>query len=124
MGKPNPAIKQFEVNLSAGDVLSFRIRANPTFRNREGRRVAIYGEDDLYAWLGRKGEQCGFDVLQVEMTQKQMVNDYYHRLKLWCIQFDGLLKVDDPVLLAKAVQSGIGSGKGFGFGLLSLARAG
>jgi CRISPR system Cascade subunit CasE len=58
------------------------------------------------------------------MTQKQMVNDYYHRLKLWCIQFDGLLKVDDPVLLAKAVQAGIGSGKGFGFGLLSLARAG
>jgi CRISPR system Cascade subunit CasE len=123
-GKPNPEVKEFEVNLSEGDVLSFRMRANPTFRNHDGRRVGIYGEDDLYAWLGRKGEGAGFDVLQAEMTQKQMIRDPYRRMYLWCIQFDGILKVDDPELLAKAVQAGIGSAKGFGFGLLSLARAG
>jgi len=38
-------------------------------------------------------------------------------------QFDGTLLVNDPQLLRAALEQGIGSGKAFGFGLLSLARA-
>jgi len=36
------------------------------------------------------------------------------------VQYDGLLEVLDPARLNEAVANGIGSGKGFGFGLLSL----
>ncbi len=38
------------------------------------------------------------------------------------VDFDGILAVDDPALFAAAVAGGIGSAKGFGFGLLSLSR--
>jgi CRISPR system Cascade subunit CasE len=38
------------------------------------------------------------------------------------VTFDGLLRVTDPEALLAALAGGIGSGKGFGFGLLSLAR--
>jgi CRISPR system Cascade subunit CasE len=43
-------------------------------------------------------------------------------LNLLSVQFDGLLQVLDPDALWHTVQAGVGSAKGFGFGLLSLAR--
>jgi len=39
-----------------------------------------------------------------------------------CATFDGILEVTNPALFLHALYSGIGSGKAFGFGLLSLAR--
>ena len=45
------------------------------------------------------------------------------RLKLFTVQFDGVLQVIDADQTQHAIESGIGSGKGFGCGLLSLARA-
>jgi CRISPR system Cascade subunit CasE len=38
-------------------------------------------------------------------------------------RFEGVLTVNDAEEFSKAVENGIGSAKGFGFGLLSLARA-
>lgn len=38
-------------------------------------------------------------------------------------QFDGVLTITDTAKFVSAVENGIGSAKGFGFGLLSLARA-
>jgi hypothetical protein len=38
------------------------------------------------------------------------------------VRFDGVLVVTDPALFRETVANGIGSGKAFGFGLLSLAR--
>ena len=35
--------------------------------------------------------------------------------------FDGVLEVNDPDIFIKSIESGIGSAKGFGFGLLSIA---
>jgi CRISPR system Cascade subunit CasE len=39
------------------------------------------------------------------------------------VRFEGVLEVTDPDQLLQTVSEGIGSAKGFGFGLLSLARA-
>jgi CRISPR system Cascade subunit CasE len=46
-----------------------------------------------------------------------------HPLCLLAVRFDGLLQVADPARLQAALRQGIGSGKGLGFGLLSLAPA-
>jgi CRISPR system Cascade subunit CasE len=37
------------------------------------------------------------------------------------VLFDGVLQVIDPAQMLEALRKGIGSGKGMGFGLLSLA---
>ena len=47
-----------------------------------------------------------------------------HDLKLFSVQFDGVLQVVDTERLVQAIGAGIGSGKAFGCGLLSVARAG
>ncbi len=133
----NPAVKLFQLQPSVGQLLSFRLRANPTKRlgksaeYGKGKRVGIYDEDEQLAWLARKGEQHGFRLLQAQVSRDaQIVNEKaihrdkaVHDLKLLSVQFDGVLQVVESSLLHKAVESGIGSGKGFGFGLLSLAPA-
>lgn len=134
VGEPNPAVKPFDLQLSAGQSLSFRLRANPTKRlsagkGNIGKRVGIYDEEDQLAWLARKGEQHGFRVLQAQVSRDGKIKDEdaihrdhkIHKLELLSVQFDGILQVTDPDKLVAAVQNGIGSGKGFGFGLLSLA---
>jgi hypothetical protein len=49
-------------------------------------------------------------------------DDRRHKLKLYAVRFDGLLQVVDPQRVLETVRRGIGSGKGLGFGLLSLAK--
>jgi CRISPR system Cascade subunit CasE len=130
--EPNPAVKSFDFNLVPGQVLAFRLRANPTVKRRfdsgDHKRVGIYGEEKQIEWLKRKGEQGGFRVLSVRTSNQDTVNGYIrhdkerHKLKLLAVQFDGLLQVTDPDRLCDTVRQGIGSGKGLGFGLLSLAR--
>jgi CRISPR-associated protein Cas6/Cse3/CasE subtype I-E len=44
-----------------------------------------------------------------------------HDLRFASVQFEGALQVKDPARLLEVLQVGIGSGKGLGFGLLSLA---
>lgn len=130
--EPNPAVKSFDLALTPGQVLIFRLRANPTlrrrFNERDHKRVGIYDERKQIEWLQHKGEQGGFRLLSVrvsdrgEVTGKITRNGRAHTLKLVAVQFDGLLQVTDAERLRQTVCQGIGSGKGLGFGLLSLAR--
>jgi CRISPR system Cascade subunit CasE len=40
------------------------------------------------------------------------------------VMFDGLLRVSDPDVFRLTLQKGVGSGKAYGFGLLSIAPTG
>jgi CRISPR system Cascade subunit CasE len=128
---PNPAVKPFHPRLAAGQVLAFRMRANPTVKRTvdgKKKRVGLYREDEQRQWLQRKAEQNGFRLLSVHVRDDADVggwargDDRRHRLKLYAVRFDGLLQVVDPDRVCEALRQGIGSGKGLGFGLLSLAR--
>jgi len=126
--EPNPAVKSFDLNLAPGQVLAFRLRANPTVK-RKGKRLGLYREEEQMKWLERKAEQGGFRLLSARGSRQTVVggrihgDDATHKLRLLSVQFDGLLQVVDPDQLREAVQRGIGSSKGLGFGLLSLARS-
>lgn len=132
-GWDNPAVKAFDPAPRVGDVLRFRLRANPTVKKkRDGRlsnRVPLVRAEEQAAWLARQGEQHGFDLLQLEMRDEQTEEGRVRSqeaspaLKVFSVQFDGLLRVRDEAGLARAVRQGIGPAKAFGCGLLSLARA-
>ncbi|MCL4298326.1 MAG: type I-E CRISPR-associated protein Cas6/Cse3/CasE [Anaerolineae bacterium] len=130
-----PAYKQFEPVFQPGQRLRFRLRANPTVKRmfpgeEKSKRIGLYKEEEQRDWLARKAEQGGFDLLGVQVQQEDTIGGVIHRpdgknhdLNLLAVRFDGLLQVTDPVKFLETVQQGIGSGKGLGFGLLSLARA-
>jgi CRISPR system Cascade subunit CasE len=122
------AVKPFELHVQAGQDLSFRLCANPTVKSA-GKRWGLHSQEEQRQWLERKGIESGFCVQQVTIHQLDVATGTIHRetwshdLNLLAVRFDGMLQVVDALLLCAAVAHGIGSGKVFGFGLLSLARS-
>ena len=101
----------------------FRLFANPTV-TRDGKRLGLMGEEAQLAWLVRQGERLGFGVEAALVTGSEMLKSRKgdSRISLLRACFDGRLRVRDAEALAAALHAGIGPGKAFGCGLLSLGR--
>jgi len=109
----------------------FRLRANPTRRRKDdGKRVAWLREEDQLAWLERQASDKGFAVEEARVTTQGWVQASSGRpgdkppIRLYSVLFEGLLRVTVADQFADALRKGIGSAKGLGFGLLSVARVG
>ncbi len=143
----SPQMKPFEPQLKAGQRLTFRLRANPTKSAVEpeqtsgrGKRVGLFREAERRDWLLRQGARCGFEIPVIAVTKDQgPVYDLRQlderaltaspegpardkRAVLSSVLFEGRLEITDAAVFQAALQNGIGRGKAFGFGLLSLRR--
>jgi CRISPR system Cascade subunit CasE len=132
-------VKTFAPAFTAGQRLLFRLRANPTRKTgtstkadrlagkprSNGTRQALMLEDQQHTWLRRKAEAGGFKVLSCVTVPEGFARGQKAEgtLSHYTVRFDGLLSVTDPERFLQTVHEGIGPAKGFGFGLLSLARA-
>ncbi len=125
-----PQVKPFAPALRAGQTLAFRLRANPTRRQsakpegrRMGNRVGLYTDEARLAWLSRKASESGFGLCSVTQTGEDApeCRAKSRRAVFSAVRFEGVLRVTDPERLSSALAGGVGAGKGFGFGLLSLA---
>ena len=131
----NPVQKEITYHFQIGQVLRFLLRANPTKRlagtrdtgSTGGMRLGLLGEDEQRSWLERKGQTGGFRPMAYEVHsdglstfRRGQVNPITqtHAVAI----FEGRLVVTDPDRLLTVVRDGVGAGKAFGFGLLSLAR--
>lgn len=116
-----PQVRRVIPEITQGQRLPFRLQANPTVK-RDNKRHAIYGDEDLQAWLQRKGGQHGFACETLDVQIAKLGNKHGKRRKqTWhAVQFDGRLTVTDAEWFSDALQHGIGSGKSFGFGMLSI----
>ena len=122
-----PQCKPFTPIFHPGQVLRFRLRANPTVK-RQGKRFGLLKEEQQLEWLHRKGEAGGFASLSVVAIPERQMEDkktdeagQAHDLTLTAVRFDGVLRITDPTTFNRTLEQGVGSGKGFGFGLLSVA---
>lgn len=133
-GLPNPAVKQIDLGgkLVPGQVLAFRLSANPTVRKKvegkkNGRRVGLYCQEEQLQWLRRKIEAAGCNLIEARIVHQDRIyakrrrDNHKRAMQFVSAHFDGLLQVQDPGILLQVINNGIGSGKGMGFGLLSLA---
>lgn len=129
-----------------GQILRFRLLANPTVC-RAGKRYGLFKESDQVAWLERKGRDNGFALVElpngpdwinpfgddsplrweVRVVKRGYISGQKsaatksETVKHLAVQYDGMLRVVHPEVFSEAVRKGLGAGKGFGFGLLSLA---
>lgn len=113
-----------EAWLDADERYRFRLFANPTV-TRDGKRQGLVSEDAQLTWLTRQGERHGFSVEAALVTTSELVRSHKgaHQISLLKVCFEGRLRVTDKASLAAALCSGIGPGKAFGCGLLSLGRS-
>jgi CRISPR system Cascade subunit CasE len=135
-----PQVRTFEPLLAVGERYCFRLLANPTrkvdtktgsdVRRNNGRRVAV-SNDRLFEWLACRAEAAGFSVDQgstivqpgyVYMKRPDPPGKRLPGQRLRSVRYDGTLAVADAACLQATLAKGIGPGKAFGFGLLSLAR--
>ncbi|WP_420177271.1 type I-E CRISPR-associated protein Cas6/Cse3/CasE [Kerstersia gyiorum] len=123
--KKSPEIKSvaLESLLRRDSRYRFRLLANPTV-SREGKRFGLASEDAQLAWLSRQGERLGFHVEMalVAASDLLVIRKGKTKIQLQRALFEGILQAFDVTALTAAVQAGIGPGKAFGCGLLSLAR--
>jgi CRISPR system Cascade subunit CasE len=133
-------------NIRNGTQLVFRLAANPTkragkgdtgkekFRDEKRRRIDIRDDEGRIRWLERKGEQCGFSICRVVTKSDVAAVDaapqpairFKHdagSVTLGRAMFDGVLEVTDADAFRNALAKGIGQGKAYGFGLMSVAPA-
>ncbi|MFI6476303.1 type I-E CRISPR-associated protein Cas6/Cse3/CasE [Nonomuraea sp. NPDC050663] len=107
--------------LNAGDLVRYRIDANPTKRNNQSRRIEGLRGGAADTWWAGRAAGHGLAVLTSTSQQQQDIRAKGGRHAV--VRFDGLASVTDPKLVVEAVVGGIGRAKSYGCGMLSLARA-
>ncbi len=121
------------MNLSAdqlpvGRVFQFRLCANPSKRDSKTKKtVGLYRRPDQLAWLERQSNRCGFRLLGVDVIPSPNVFGLKQKgslpVRITTALYQGVLEVTDPNPFLTVVKQGLGRGKSYGCGLLSLARA-
>jgi len=126
--KEEPAVKIYQPKIIRGALYYFRLRANPTVK-RGGKRYGLLREEEQIKWLNRKASDSGFTVLGCRTTSEGIEKSKKYEiseedaitLSFFAVKFDGVLRAENPDLIRAAIENGIGPGKGFGFGMLSIA---
>lgn len=111
----------------------FDLRANPTRKvvkldvngqpTKNGRRKPLTRLDEQTDWLQRKAKESGFSIIEapeVGFCQDQVFRKHSEHGVHTGVRFRGVLEVADPPQFEEAFYKGIGSAKGFGFGMLLL----
>ncbi len=144
------SIGESYAQIETGLNLLFRLRANPTKRigksdaeakpkfkeSEKGkirRRVELRTDEEKIAWLKRKGEDAGFRLADVKVKEVENAvavaqgkinfskSPNSPQLTFGAVVYEGVLQVTDADKFREAMQSGIGTGKAYGFGLMSVA---
>ena len=121
--------------ITTGQHYAFRLVGNPVRQPREaelgGKRVGHVTAAQQQGWLLDRAEQSGFRVLEAAMGMPALVVSDRDVKKfsrgsatvtLSTARFDGQLEVSDAGLLRQSLTGGIGPAKGYGCGLMTLAR--
>ena len=111
-----------------GELYRFQLKANPTRRigsgKDKGKRVGIYKNDELDSWIRRKTADAGAELL--EAANAPPVTEYFlkngRKNKLCSVDFSGICRVNNRNKLVNTFESGIGSAKSLGFGLLIMKK--
>ena len=121
--------------VQTGSHWRFRLCANPTYSTpagpgQRGRVCAHSTPKHQMLWLVKQGEKHGFTL---SLDQFAVTKSVWYRFKkgntgktvtFLSVTYDGLLKVCDAARFRAALCGGIGSGKAYGAGLMTLVRAG
>jgi len=121
-------IKEYNPKPVKGNHYLFKLRANPT-KKINYKRLGLFDEGKQTEWLSGKLSTSGATLSELMIKQEGFLKGSYmnkagkkNTISFLSAVFEGSLVVNDPVSFVKALENGFGSAKGFGFGLMSIAR--
>lgn len=128
-GTANPLTKVTpEDHFKNGMTLRFKLQANPTRRDIITKKWINYKTlEECLSWLLKKGEDHGFKVLEntVAIDRTTVSGEKCGEQKMFfnSAVFEGVLHITDAIVFKKAYIEGVGKGRAYGHGLISVARA-
>ena len=133
-----PEARPYAPSFVKEEYLRFRLVANPTRKidtksgpdghRRNGKRVPVR-TDKLGEWLAGRAKAAGLSI-DMDSIAIQPTYIYVNKTRngksqrLRSVRYDGMLRVNDPDRFQETLVRGMGAGKAFGVGLLSVARSG
>jgi CRISPR system Cascade subunit CasE len=141
--------KKFNPVFRAGQVVQFRLTANPVERIEEGGKRKKAGilthahhqakkdnrpfnqreavQEEGKKWLEKRQEACGFELMSVRVLSYEKKTfskgGKSSRITLDIMQLEGMLQIVDPEKFWKALKKGIGPSPAFGCGMMLVAPA-
>lgn len=113
-------------------VWHFRLVANPVHSiktgNGRGKVVAHVSEHYQLEWLNNQAIKKGFcivsDTACVKESNWKIFNkrNSNKRVRILAVTFEGILRVEDVEVFKNTLLNGIGRGKAYGMGLLTIVR--
>ncbi len=117
--------------LEPGSAWRFEINANPVIaknqgNNKRGTRVPIAGETNQLAWLRRQIGQHGIVLADAIVATSPIATLGWREkgqrpVKIVAVRFTGTLTIVEPEPARQLLLTGLGRGKAYGCGLLTLA---
>lgn len=119
--------------IKTGDKWRFRLTANPTKsipnqENKKRGKVFVHRTIDFQKkWLVEKSEKNGFSVTDNSFEVVQSQWNYFYKkgndkISLLSVTYEGILEVTDTDLFKNVLTNGIGRGKAYGMGLLTIMK--
>jgi len=118
-----------------GQTWNFRLCANPVEHKKKnpsdkrGKIYALRSVLEQLQWLDKQGFEHGFSVKGCSIINdewrifKAGKNGEKNAVRIRAITFEGLLSITNAEVFRLALTRGIGRGKAYGCGLLTIARA-
>ncbi|MFI6869233.1 type I-E CRISPR-associated protein Cas6/Cse3/CasE [Nocardia sp. NPDC050406] len=122
-----PLLDQLETDV----VVRYRIVVNPTKSSHQGadqrgKRQGLAG-DEAMAWWARRANQCGLALRDTQMSGGGTITGFRRgqqqrsRIAIATAKFEGVASVKDAAAVRDSILTGIGRGRAYGCGLLSVA---
>lgn len=116
-----------------GDSWHFRITANPTIaskkyaKNNRGKVLPHITVEFQKKWLVEKSLKNGFSLSDnsfdvVQNSWKHFYKKESRRVSILSVTYEGVLTISDEELFKKALVMGIGRGKAYGMGLMTIIK--
>ena len=120
-------------NLKAGTIWRFRLTSNPTISHRtdkdkRGKVLAHITTEYQRKWLIERSEKNGFQLFENDFNitgnkwQRFIKRDRCN-VTFLSVTYEGLLNIKDVGLFRKVLTEGLGRGKAYGMGLMTVMRA-
>ena len=127
--------KELLERILPGSVWRFRLAANPTTSKvpssgplERGKVQAHVTPEFQEGWLRARAEKHGFRLKSLQVTGSRWLRfqkgQQRRPVTLLSVVYEGVLEVTDPVLFRQVLTEGIGRGKAYGQGLLTVTRGG
>ena len=113
--------------IADGDLMRFRLVANPTYRT-DGKVYPHITIDQQKGWLKTRTDKAGFEILtdpagndNFEIVNRDWpVLDHKRRVRLSRVAFEGLIRVTDAAKFRQVLTEGIGREKAYGMGMMTV----